>query len=293
MQWNRAIFATVLLSLLSLSRAHAQEKKPAPPRVQHSEATIESGDKKVKVRIERFELPGKGGRPAIVLVPESKSLAEVGDVYRAIAGRLAEEGFVVLMVHFFDRTGHKKGIDDPKKIREEDFRAWMGAVRDAVQYAQKLPNVNRERVGLLGFSLGGFLCLSVAAEKELGVAAVASYFGGIPEKLWPHLRWLPPTLVVSGARDDQVSVSQSFAVAGFCQFRRLPCEVKIYDQQGHLFKETLMPWVALDLALQGFLGNDCSPAQSIARAIRLNPTIREAVEAGTAFFGKHLRPPKQ
>jgi dienelactone hydrolase len=291
MQWSRAIFATVLLSLLALSRAHAQEKKPAPPRVEHRTATFESGDKKVKVRIEHFELPGKGVRPAIVLVPESKSLAEVGDVYRAIAGRVAEEGFVVLMVHFFDRTGHQKGIDDPKKIREEDFRAWMGAVRDAVHYARKLPNVKRERVGLLGFSLGGFLCLSVAAEKELGVAAVASYFGGIPDKLWPHLRWLPPTLVVSGARDDQVCVGQSFAVVGFCLVRRLPCEVKIYDQQGHLFKEALMLWVATDLAWQQLCGKDCSPAQSIARAIRSSPTTREAVEAGTAFFRKHLGPP--
>jgi dienelactone hydrolase len=195
---------------------------------------------------------------------------------------------VVLLVHFFDATGHQDGIDDPKKIKEEDFRAWMGAVRDAVYYARNLPHVKRERVGLLGFSLGGFLCLSVAADKEVKVAAVGSYFGGVPDKLCPDLHWLPPTLVVAGGKDRIVPVSHAYTLIGFCQVHGLPCTHKIYPKEGHLFQEALMIWVLRD-RLWG--REKWWLSQSIARAIRNEPTLREAVSAGTDFFKKHLEPP--
>ena len=112
MRWSRCLFAAALVGLLLLPRAHTQEKKPGLPPVQHTTAEFTSGGK--KVRIEQFQLPGKGKRPAVILVPESSSLDKVGEVYRAIAGRVAEEGYVVLMVHFFDPTGHK-GVD-PRNI---------------------------------------------------------------------------------------------------------------------------------------------------------------------------------
>src|SRR6516162_7026243 len=109
---RQCVLAAILLSCLCLARASAQPPNP----VVHSTAMFRSGGK--DVRIERFQPAGKGKYPAIVLVPESKSLEEVGDVYRAIAERVAEEGYAVLMVHFFDRTGHK-GVD-PLKIEDRD-----------------------------------------------------------------------------------------------------------------------------------------------------------------------------
>jgi dienelactone hydrolase len=241
-----------------------------------------------KVRIEHFQPAAKGKHPVVVLVPESKSLDEVGEVYRAIARRVAEDGYLVLMVHFFDRTGHK-GVD-PRKIEEKDFTAWMAAVRDAIAYARKLDDVEPKRVGLLGFSLGGFLALSVAAEEDLGVAAVASYFGGVPDKLCQELTWLPPTLVVAGAKDREVPVASAYTVIGLCQTQRVPCEHRIYPKQGHLFKDELTGWVLADKLWHDALGKKFSVSQSIARAIRSNETIRGAVSAGTAFFKKHLRP---
>jgi dienelactone hydrolase len=275
------VLAVVLIGCLCLSRASAQEPKP----VVHSTATFPSADK--KVRIERFQPAGKGSYPAIVLVPESKSLDEVGDVFRAIAGRVAEEGYVVLMVHFFDRTGHK-GVD-PRKIEEKDFKAWMGAVRDATVYARTLKNVEPKRVGLLGFSLGGFLCLAVAAERDVGVDAVASYFGGVPDKLWPKLTWLPPTLVVGGAKDTVVPVTNAYTLVGFCHTHGLDCEHRIYTKQDHLFGKELKGWVLADYLRHLAKGKKFSAAKSIGRAIRSNKTLREAVGVGTSFFEKHLK----
>jgi dienelactone hydrolase len=258
-----------------------------PPAVRHTCAALVSGGK--KIRVERFQPAGKGRYPAVILVPESSSLDKVGDVYRAIAERVAEEGYVVVMVHFFDRTGHN-GVD-PKKILEKDFRAWMATVRDAVRHIRELPEVEPKRVGLLGFSLGGFLSISVAADKDLGIAAVASYFGGAPEKLWPKLVWLPPTLVVGGVEDTVVPVDRSYTLIGFLVAQGLPCEHKIYGKQGHLFEQELTRWVLADKLARQVQRKEFSVSKSIGRALRSNPTLREAFGIGTTFFKKHLRPP--
>src|SRR5262245_51970753 len=72
---------------------HGQEA----PR--HEQGVFLSGGK--KIRLERFRAPAKTDLPAILLVPESKSMDSVGPVYRAIASRIAADGFEVDIVHFF------------------------------------------------------------------------------------------------------------------------------------------------------------------------------------------------
>ena len=44
-----------------------------------------------------------------------------------------------------------------KDINDKLFRAWMDAVRRAVLHAAGLPGVDGKRIGLLGFSLGGYI----------------------------------------------------------------------------------------------------------------------------------------
>jgi hypothetical protein len=76
-----------------------------------------------------------------------------------------------MLVHYFDRTG-QTGID-PRILENvrKGFNLWKDTARDAVRYLAKDPAVHPRRIGLLGFSLGSALALSVASEKELGVAA--------------------------------------------------------------------------------------------------------------------------
>src|SRR5262249_41637387 len=106
-----------------------------PAKVEVCKTSFKSGPKKDKdIRLEVFTPAGKGPLPAILLVPESKSLDNVGDTYRGAARFLAERGNVVALVHFFDRTGHK-GVN-PNDIKEEDFRAWRETVAEAFQHVQ-------------------------------------------------------------------------------------------------------------------------------------------------------------
>jgi dienelactone hydrolase len=200
---------------------------------------------------------------------------------------LAEEGYVLLIVHFFDRTGHD-GVD-PKRIREKDFLEWMGALRDGIQYARGLPNVDKDRVGLLGFSLGAYLSVAVAADEKIPVKAVASYFGGAPDKLWPQLTKLPPLLIVHGGLDNIVPVAAALRLAGFCKQKGLPCECKIYEKEGHLFEQTLTKYLLLKKGLSLFGGKNFEVAEAIAEAVQQETTVKGAVQTGVNFFKQYLK----
>lgn len=245
------------------------------------------------IRVERFQPVLAGRYPAIVIVPESAGLKYVGNIYRGVARSISREGYVVVLVNFFDRTG----VDsvNPKAIKREDFLLWMEAVRDSVGFCRELPNVQPERIGLLGFSLGAYLSLSVAMEEKLKIAAVAEFFGGLPEEMWKDLKSLPPTLIVHGAKDSMVPVKEAYALRGFFQDRKLPHDCKIYQNEGHMFEDEIRTFLA-KMVFSALIRGDFSPVsteQAIVEAVRGSDLIQGALRTSIGFFEKHLKAPAE
>ena len=103
---------------------------------------------------------------------------------------------MVLLVHYHDRTAGS--LKDPRALLKpfqerlrnpaaggkeqqalrEEFEAWAETVRDAVAHVRALPSVDGTRVALVGFSLGGFLAATVAAEPQQRIGAVVTLFAG-------------------------------------------------------------------------------------------------------------------
>jgi carboxymethylenebutenolidase len=237
-------------------------------RPSKSAATFQSGAKPIQV--EWFKPEGKGPHPAILLVHESAGMtAFPAKMFRAYSELLAGKGYVVLLVHYFDRTGHVQV--DPLKLDElrKYFPVWRETVRDAVKLLASQPNVDPRRVGLLGFSLGSFLALSVAMEKDVGVAAVANLFGGLPDELWGDLKYLPPVLMIGGKKDRLVPARKCYAIRGWCAENGVACDCCVFENQGHLFEDDLRQY----LVLAPLLSRDMIEAQS--RIL--------------GFFSRHLR----
>jgi dienelactone hydrolase len=202
-----------------------------------------------KVQVERFEPPGKGPHPAVVLLHDSAGLGGfAGQTFTHCCHVLAGEGYVVLMVHYFDGTPHQKvkRADVNRKV----FKKWMANVQAAVQHARGRKNVDRNRVGLVGFSLGGYLALAVARQPKLKITAVVELFGGLPDELWKGLKRLPPTLILHGDRDDIVPVKEAYALWKFLEARKLPHEVCIYPGEKHLFKDNYLGTAIKDARLR-------------------------------------------
>ena len=136
-------------------------------------------------------------------------------IYRCISRTLAKHSYIALIVHYFDRTGTKR--IEPKDINDQLFGVWLDTVRRAIIQAADLPEVDGRRIGLLGFSLGAYLSLAAAAQVDRPIAAVADFFGGLPEKLWNKAGKLPPTLIVHGDADKIVPVQKALALEKLLQ----------------------------------------------------------------------------
>jgi dienelactone hydrolase len=96
----------------------------------------------------------------------------------------------------------------------------MQAVADAITHASAPPGAGGQPVGLIGFSLGAYLALSVAAQ-DARVGAVVECLGGLPGLLAPGLRTMPPVLILHGGADPLVPVSEARALVRLLRDRGL------------------------------------------------------------------------
>ena len=119
-----------------------------------------------------LEIPGgTGPYPAVILLHGAGGWDER---YPRLAKLFADSGFVALALDYYANAGYAPiGSDD--KI--EKWPAYQAAVQNAVEYIGTLPAVVGRPVGLVGFSRGAFLAVSVASSLE-SVKAVVDFFGG-------------------------------------------------------------------------------------------------------------------
>ena len=206
----------------------------------HLRQFFSSGGKNISVDV---FLPHSDGPHSCVIALHGAGGIRSGG-FEQFADRFARQDYVVLVPHYFQRTGTTWASDDESR---RHFLAWMEAVRDALDFAARMPQVEAERVGLLGFSLGGYLALSVAALDER-VCAVVEFFGGLPHELQASLRRMPPVLILHGDADQRVPVSEAHKLQELLAARGIEHEVRIYAGEGHIFR----PITFLDAGLRTY-----------------------------------------
>jgi carboxymethylenebutenolidase len=148
------------------------------------------------------------------------------------AALLASQGFAVYIVHYFDRTGTTGVADKQTAIR--NFPAWGKTVWDSITHIAERPEVDPQRIGLLGFSLGAYLALSVSA-VDSRVKAVVEFFGGMPREMKLFIRRLCPTLILHGEIDPTVPVAEAYHLKQLLEKKSTPYEIQIYPGAGHVF----------------------------------------------------------
>jgi carboxymethylenebutenolidase len=184
-----------------------------------------------RVAIERFAPKEPGRYPAVLVLHGAGGIgpADSGSPLRECARRLARRGFVALIPHYFDRTGTKFN----NAARNGRYYAvWMETVADAASYAGRLPQVDRRRIGLLGYSLGASVALSCGM-ADPRFSAVVEYAGSLVGEPPDDLSAMPPTLVLHGDADRVVPVREASRLADLFAARRGRFEMKIYPGAGH------------------------------------------------------------
>jgi carboxymethylenebutenolidase len=187
------------------------------------------------IRVDRCEPDASGKYPAVLVLPAADGVANHAEEYRDSARLCARKGYVVLLVHYFDRYGIEQETD-PVNIKRL-FLGLMATVSRAVQFAAHLENVDADHIALVGHSLGGFLSLSVApTEKAPKIAAVVDFYGALPALFQTGAEQMPPTLILHGEADQTVSVQEARDLGKRLQEKGRIYDIHLYADQGHGFQ---------------------------------------------------------
>lgn len=200
--------------------------------------------------------PAGGPHPGVVMIPDVWGLS---DLYRGLARRLAAEGFAVLAIDPYRRTGRGEFADPAGAL------AWIERLSDPLVLAtvqEAIDALGDRRVGVTGFCMGGTYAL-LAACTARGLSACAPFYGmvrhaaGADPRLKPRapleaLRDLRcPVLGFYGAEDALIPPADVAALRACLGASGQPAEIRVYPGAGHAFMndarpETYRPEAAAD-----------------------------------------------
>ncbi len=186
------------------------------------------------VPTEVFNPLGHADGAAIVIAHGSDGMTVPwAELIREFAADLAGKGFTAFIPSYFAKTGTVPGPAVFAQI-PAGLDSWVGTVRDVVAHVKTVPGVAAERVGLLGFSLGGHICLRLRGETQ----AVVEFFA-------PELRQLgglgarqsarPYVEIHHGLADLLIPFSEAQAIAAALKAEGAVPEVFSYEGAGHGF----------------------------------------------------------
>ena len=198
------------------------------PAVSTLEVSFVSGGK--TIAIDCFIPETKTPRPAILALHGSGG---GHDTLAVVARPLAEQGYNIYVPHYFDRTGTVEA-EMPQMFL--NFPQWAKTLWDAVSLVANQSATDPNRIGLIGFSLGAYLALSLSS-VDPRIKAVAEYFGGLPKEVRPFMRRLAPTLILHGDADTVVPVAEAHNLQKLFEEKKVPYEIEIYPNEGHNFTE--------------------------------------------------------
>jgi carboxymethylenebutenolidase len=211
-----------------------------PEHLTLSKISMHSGGQ--RIRIDKYAISANGKRPAILVLHGAGGTLLDGPEMRCVARQLAQAGNPVYLAHYFNRTGTIFGLDAGM---QKNFAAWLATVRGCIRFAQR-DSADPSPVGIYGYSLGGFLALSVASDNP-AVGAVVEHAGGAWNGKVELVKRMPPVLIVHGEKDQRVPF-QKYAppLVGVLRRRGATFKTRFFPEEGHVFTAPAMSKVRQD-----------------------------------------------
>lgn len=192
--------------------------------------SYKSGDETVQAML--FTPPGKGPFPAIIVIHEYWGL---NPWVKEQASKLSEQGYVALAVDLY----RGKVADNPELAHElmrglpEDR-----AKRDlhaAFEFLQTQPNVKKDRIGSIGWCMGGGYSLDVALQEPT-LAADVIHYGHLATDLEALSKINAAILGSFGGKDQGIPPESVKKFESTLRQLGKRVEIKIYPDAGHAFE---------------------------------------------------------
>lgn len=187
-------------------------------------------------------------RPGVVVFME---IFGVNSHIRDVTERVAREGYVALAPDFFHRTGpgveygyDEKGMTEGIKLLGALKADEMVAdARSALSFLKRQNFVKGDKLGAMGFCIGGHMTYLTACETEVKAAASfygggivnAQGFGGSASTVSRTNKVSGRILCLFGAKDAHIPLSQVDAIRAELEKHHIRHEVIVYPQADHGF----------------------------------------------------------
>lgn len=217
----------------------------AAARVKTRTVSYKSGNETVKGYLAEPTSPGK--HPALVVIHEWWGLTPW---VKQQAVKLAGHGYVALAVDLYrgqvtndPSVAHQlaRGLPPDRALRD---------LKAAFNYLAAQPNVDKKKIGDIGWCMGGGYSIDLA-ENEPRLAACVVNYGALPADADTIQRIHAPVLVSSGALDRGITPKMVKAFVAAMHQAGKRADAKIYPGAAHAFenpnnKEGYRPAAARD-----------------------------------------------
>jgi carboxymethylenebutenolidase len=213
-------FLLIFVALLT-SAAFAAEGKPV---------SYKSGDETVQGVL--YTPAGKGPFPALIVIHEWWGM---NDWVKEQASKLADQGYESLAIDLYrgkvattPDMAHELMRGVPEDRAKRDLHA-------AFEFLQSQPNVKKDRIGAIGWCMGGGYALDVALQEPTLAADVINY-GHLVTDPASIQKINSPILGLFGALDQGITPDDVHKFEAAMKQAGKKVEIKIYDDAGHAFE---------------------------------------------------------
>jgi carboxymethylenebutenolidase len=187
-------------------------------------------------------------RPGIIVFME---IFGINSHIRDVTERIAREGYVALAPDFFHRTGPgveygydqqgmEAGIKLYTQLKADEL---VADARSALSFLKRQNYVKGDKLGAMGFCVGGHITYLTACETE--VKAAASFygggiakpqgFGGAPSTVGRTSKITGRILCLFGEKDASIPLSEVDTIRAELEKNKIRGEVVVYPEADHGF----------------------------------------------------------
>ncbi|HEY7357303.1 MAG TPA: dienelactone hydrolase family protein [Ktedonobacterales bacterium] len=173
---------------------------------------------------------GSGPFPGVVVIHEIYGLNEN---IKDIARRLAREGYAALAVDLF--AGRNRAVCMSRVMYAMLVtplkNSSLNELKAALDHLGKQPEVDSQRVGAIGFCMGGGFAIAWACTDER-LKAIAPFYGSNPRPLAAVARACP---VVGSYPEKDFTANHGRKLEAALEQYHIPRDIKIYPGAQHSF----------------------------------------------------------
>jgi carboxymethylenebutenolidase len=178
-----------------------------------------------------LSVPESGRGPGVVVLQEWWGLVPH---IKNVADRFAAAGFVALAPDLYHGRATTSPDEAGKLMMALDIAQTEKDLRGAIQFLLAHPAVASDKVGTVGFCMGGALSLYAATKNEQ-VGACVVFYGGHPKVRFELEQLHAPLLGLYAGRDTFVTPELVRQLETKLKELGKPVEIHIYENADHAF----------------------------------------------------------